>query len=418
MKNAIATQIKNFFLPEPPNRSGIYSFRREKNGAITRFHLRVEKNGEGMLLANSSIAARLSASGTLIAKMLLEGKTQNEIETEVRKQFRKVPDQLLSEDIDRVWQFIESLSNPDDTYPIFNLQDPALEPPRDLMAPLHAQIPVVSSEKTKTILQKLWDAGIPHVTFEVLKESSSDETVRCVQYAEDIGMICGVRASGTWFQQPDVMKSLALAGIDYVVVPIVSAAKEKHDRIFGERDFEKAQQCINDCKRWEICGVVEVGISHENRKEVADLFTMLESKGILNVHCFAVAEPVEKGLTGVEIIQTAVDVLSTASQLQMRVIWLPAVSRAGSLSEVLQAGPRTAGDVSVLVDAEGNVYPSRGPRTAAGNVLNTPWKTIWDSDVFRNYRYRVQSNTHCSICPGLEICAADCPGDPQGWDSV
>ena len=102
----------------------------------------------------------------------------------------------------------------------------------------------------------------------------------------------------------------------------------------------------------------------------------------------------------------------------MRLIWLPPVSRSTSLEEVIKGGPRTAGDVSIFVDAEGNVYPSRGPKVCAGNVLKDSWKTIWNSEVFRGYRERVESNTHCNICPGMEICAADCPGDSKGWDTV
>jgi hypothetical protein len=27
----------------------------------------------------------------------------------------------------------------------------------------------------------------------------------------------------------------------------------------------------------------------------------------------------------------------------------------------------------------------------------------------------VESDTHCGQCPGLAICAADCPRAPAGW---
>ena len=37
------------------------------------------------------------------------------------------------------------------------------------------------------------------------------------------------------------------------------------------------------------------------------------------------------------------------------------------------------------------------------------------SEVYEAYRRRVQTDTHCDECPGLAICAADCPRTPLGW---
>jgi radical SAM protein with 4Fe4S-binding SPASM domain len=414
--NITFERLKKYLVPIiRVDRSGVYSFRREKGGAITRFHLRIEKNGYGMLLANSSVACRLSPSGTLIAELLLANKNDQEIETEIRKNFRGTQDEQLKHDIERLKGFIETLSTPDDTYPIFNLQDPALEPPRRLIAPFHAQLSTGSPEKVNSILQKLWDAGIPHVTFQA-NGSSLDESIRNVQRAEDIGMICGIRATGSWLQQPEVMKRLALAGIDYIIAPVASLNPETHNKIFGDGDYQHAFNAFKHCIQWEVCPVAEVAVSKQNRNEISELLTALESKGIHNVHCFVAAEPLPDGLASTEIIQAAVDILAAASNLAIRIIWLPPISRTTNLQEVIKAGPRTAGDVSIFVDPDGNVYPSRGPKTYAGNVLKDSWKSIWNSEVFRKYRDRVESNTHCEICPSMEICAADCPGDPRGWD--
>jgi radical SAM protein with 4Fe4S-binding SPASM domain len=412
-------RLKKYLVPIiGEDRSGVFSFRREKGGAITRFHLRIEKNGYGMLLANSSVACRLSPSGTVIAKLLLENKNENEIEAEIRKNFRSIPDEQLKGDVKHLKEFIDTLATPDDTYPIFNLQDPALEPPRSLIAPFHAQMNTGSAEKVNPILRKLWDAGIPHVTFQADSRSSIDEAIQNVQRAEDIGMICGIRASGSWLQQSEVMKRLALAGIDYIVAPVASLSPENHDKVFGDGDYQHALQSFKDCIQWEICPVVEVAVSKQNRQEISELLKTLESNGMHNVHCFVVTEPLSDGLAGTEIIQTAVDILAVGSNLAMRIIWLPPVSRTTNLQDVIKAGPRTAGDVSIFVDSDGNVFPSRGEKVRAGNVLNDPWKSIWSSEVFRKYRDRVESDTHCSICPGMEICAADCPADPKGWDLV
>src|SRR5262245_3756189 len=146
-------------------KAGIYHYRREADGNVTRFHLRVEEDGTGLLLANSSVAAKLSASGVAIAEMLLEGKTENEIRAEIHKRFRDVDDKLFDSDLLKLKSFIETLANPTDHYPIFNLNDSAVSTPHSLLAPFHAELPVMSANKVIALLDKLWSSGTVHVTF-------------------------------------------------------------------------------------------------------------------------------------------------------------------------------------------------------------------------------------------------------------
>ena len=85
------------------------------------------------------------------------------------------------------------------------------------------------------------------------------------------------------------------------------------------------------------------------------------------------------------------------------------------LGEQVCRGPRCGGDTAVRVEPDGAVIPARGPYASAGNLLEDDWETIERSEVFQRYRRRVESDTHCDECPGLAICAADCPREPAGW---
>jgi radical SAM protein with 4Fe4S-binding SPASM domain len=120
-------------------------------------------------------------------------------------------------------------------------------------------------------------------------------------------------------------------------------------------------------------------------------------------------------LSGPEIIQAAALVHELAESSDVRYVWQPPVHKRGSLARILEDGPRTAGDISIHVDENGRVYPARGAMVPAGNLLQDPWERIWGNEVFRKYRQRVESSTRCDVCPGLAVCAADCPADPQGW---
>jgi radical SAM protein with 4Fe4S-binding SPASM domain len=61
------------------------------------------------------------------------------------------------------------------------------------------------------------------------------------------------------------------------------------------------------------------------------------------------------------------------------------------------------------------VIPARGPYQSPGNIVKESWKTIAKRAVYMDYRRRLEADTHCPTCPGLAICAADCPRNPQGW---
>ena len=86
-----------------------------------------------------------------------------------------------------------------------------------------------------------------------------------------------------------------------------------------------------------------------------------------------------------------------------------------SPADQVRRGPRAGGDVTIRVLPGGDVLPPRGGSEPAGNLLNDSWDEIWGSPVFRRFRQRVEANTKCPQCPGLAICAGDCPADPGGW---
>lgn len=404
-------------LPEAPGKTkaGIYHFRREEGGNVTRFHLRVDPEGSGMLLANSSVAVRLSPSGVAMAKAILEGMDKNQISLHIQQNFRGATEQAVRDDLEKVQGFISTLSNPEDNYPIFNLDDPALIPSH-LLAPFHAQMPVGSPGTVNPLLTKLWDAGILHVTFAATASGSKEDAVLNIERAEDIGMITGLRGPASWIHTGDLLQRVAAAGVDYITVPVVSSHASEQDAILGMGDFENLQRFFADCRKLEVCPVAEIPLLASNVQKLPELLSWLESRGVKNVFYYAVAADQQpQGLGSTPIIQAALDVEELSHHSTVRYVWLAPVSAKGELRQVVENGPRCAGDVSIRVELDGMVYPARGPMVPAGNLLAQTWNQIWNHKVFQRYRERIEAPTRCSVCPGLAICAADCPGDSKGW---
>jgi radical SAM protein with 4Fe4S-binding SPASM domain len=417
--------LKEFFrisFPERPAlpKPGIYHFRREAGGKITRFHLRVEEDGSGVLLANASIAARLSPTGVMIAKSRLEGIAYPVIAKNIKDSFYGATESEIESDVRRITKIIGSMANLEDNYPVFNLDDPSVAPPRSLIAPFHAQMPVGSPDTLNSLLEKLWNGGILHVTFQANSQSSGDDAVRNVERAEDLGMISGVRAFPEWFLQSELFRRLAMAGVDFITMPAISANAEKQDALFGEGNFAALTQCLQECKQWEVTPVLEIPIHRENVNDLEVTLNEFSAKGVKNVFYYAIADgganPSALEASGPEMILAASLVEQISHRSDVRYVWLPAIRSSANLRDLIEAGPRTAGDVSIRVEADGSVYAPRGPRTPAGNLNRESLSEIWKKDAFRRYRERIQSPTHCDICPGLDICAADCPANPDGFD--
>ncbi|HUM68826.1 MAG TPA: hypothetical protein PLK31_08275, partial [Chloroflexota bacterium] len=108
------TQLRRWLIPHWGKDTqaiapGLYHFMRASDGLYTRFHLRVEPDGRGLLLANAAAAARLSPTGVLMAKGLLEEQEEQEIVTAVQSRFRGASPDMVQADLQRVSGIIHTL---------------------------------------------------------------------------------------------------------------------------------------------------------------------------------------------------------------------------------------------------------------------------------------------------------------------
>lgn len=409
---------------EAPVKPGLYHAMHETDQAFARFHLRVENDGTGMLIANAMAAAKLTATGVMIAKGLLEGKDRDEILTDLKQHFGGAQENVMRADIEKMNDLIEQIKAPGDSYPVFNLEDAATSPYSSaLIAPLQASVPAGPPAQIVPILDRLWEVGIPHVV--ILGDTETDPAylIRAVEHAEDLGMIAGVRSRASELDDEGFLADLRQAGIDHITFPYAAGDAAIHDALCGDGDFAAAERLLTWLEENQISAVAEVPLVQATLDVLEETVTALQVKGADNLSF--VAYPTtdaalaaqERIFTGEGMAQVATTVEETANLAQARFMWNPPVARDPTvpLTEQVLAGPRCSGDVAMKVELNGNVVPPRGTYRSAGNLLESSWDSIWDDPVFKSYRERVEAPTRCEVCPGLTICAADCPRDPQGW---
>lgn len=412
--------------PPEPIPPGLYPFVREQSGRYSRFHLRVDPGGEGLLVANATAVARLSASGVVIANRLLEDVEEEVILNDLQQRFEGAAPGQLQQDIDQMRQLLNQLADPGDLYPLFNLEDPTVSPfNAQLMPPVAATLPsgIADPAHLATIVDKLWYAGIPHLTIQVPGLPDGHHLVDLVRHAEERGLICGISGRASDLLAQPLLDDLAQAGLDHVTAYYASADPALHDGLFGPGDHRAAQELFSQTQALEIADVAHVPLIEPTMAGLEETLASLLDLQVPNAAFYAIATTAESpghAISAQAMPQVASTVESTASLARVRFLWEPPVSRLEgvSLLEQVRAGPRCSGDMAIRVEVDGSVIPPRGPYQTAGNLLFSEWPAIWGHPAFRRYRERVERPTRCTICPGLAICAADCPREPAGWSQV
>ncbi len=401
---------------------GLYHFLREVEGANTRFHLRVDSNGSGVLVANATAAARLHPSGAIIAKAILEGESDAEIVAKLQRTYRGVSSAQASDDVRRVRAILHDLETRGGDHPILNLIDPSFAPDvAPLEKPLSADVPLADAEVIVPILDRLWEEGIPHVTLVAPAGFKRASLVRAIERAEDLGMIAGVRVGGAGLADEAFVAELAATGVDHVNLLYLSSDAEVHDGVAGRGDHAAAVRAFETIRAHEVCPVAEVALIEPTLDGLEETVESLNDAGVDNVAFFALATELaghEPGpLDAAQLLQAARMIEEYADSLSMRHLWYPPrqFAEGPPLAEQVCQGPRTSGDHAIRVESDGAVFAARGPWQSMGNLLHDSWETIAAGAIYAAYRKRVQTDTHCDACPGLAICAADCPRAPTGW---
>jgi radical SAM protein with 4Fe4S-binding SPASM domain len=405
--------------------SGLYHYQRESDGTYTRFHLRVEPDGQGMLLANASAAARLSPTGVMMAHELLNGRSPDDVLSDVKKSTKGADSDTIQADVSRVAGLLNTLAAPGDNYPIINFDEIRINIfQSQLMAPLEAALPLAGPEKLIPILNILWDIGIPHVTFLMPENPDTDHLVRAVERAEDLGLIAGVRGRATDLMQENLIHDLAMAGVDHVTVLYAAADEDTHDALVGAGDHALMADLYQSIEENEISAVAEIPLVSSTTATLRQTIDQLLAAGVHNFSFFAIAaldgmtETEQAGALAAQAMpQTADWVEEIAESADVRFLWQPPVQRDPrvSLAEQVRQGPRCAGDAAVRVEPDGSVIPPRGPYLSAGNILTDEWQVIWKNEAFKRYREQVIAPNRCLDCPGLIICEADCPREQSSW---
>jgi len=405
--------------PEAETRPGLRHFGREVDGRSVRYHLRVDPDGGGILLANASEGVSLSETGTLIAEGLLDGAAEATVVARLRHAYGGLTRARALEDVRRVAAVIESLARPSAAYPMRSVAVPGASiQSRRLRAPLSADLVLPSARQGKALLDHLWNAGVPQVTFVVEPGAPTDRLVELVEAAEDLGLITGVRARASDLGE-EMLRALVEAGIDHVDLHWAGPDAAMHDAHFGAGDHARVEAAFALCHDLEVCPVAVMPLIDASLELLEGVGPALASLGVQVVVAFALVDLSGEGeaLAPRQIPQLATTLEEQAERHGLTLIWAAPLERFphAPISEQLARGPRAAGEGAVRVLADGVVLPPADEAHPIGNLLTDRWERIFAHPSFSHLRERVDAAPRCDACPGLDLCATGCPRDPASW---
>jgi radical SAM protein with 4Fe4S-binding SPASM domain len=69
--------------------------------------------------------------------------------------------------------------------------------------------------------------------------------------------------------------------------------------------------------------------------------------------------------------------------------------------------------ITACVGPNGDVYPCQSYFESLGNILTTPWDTIWRNPLAEKLRRREYVEEKCKDCGQLQVCGGGCPLELQ-----
>ena len=212
-------QIKSIFFDKaqvlPP---GLYNYQSPKDSDYQyRLHLRIEPDGEGLLILNASTVLHLNRTATEYAYHLIKQTPRPEVIKSITKRYQ-ISFADVTKDFDNFIDRIETLISTPDLDPVTYLDFERSTPYKDFpVAPYRLDCALtyklsgkeeiglspkervkreLTQDEWKEILQKAWRAGIPHVIFTGGEPTLRPELIELIIAAENLGMVTGLSTDG------------------------------------------------------------------------------------------------------------------------------------------------------------------------------------------------------------------------------
>ena len=201
-----------------------------------RLHLRVEPDGEGILVVNAATVLHLNQTATEFAYHLIQGKDNVEIVDAMSDRY-EVTREVLMRDVQQFIDQILYLGRQNDLSPSATIGFESHVFDKNLTAPLRIDCCLtyrelsdgednqlaaneLTTEDWKTLLTRLYNTGIPHVVFFGGEPTLRSDLTELMAFTEQLGLVSGLVSSDPNLKDSANLLPLIEAGLDHLTYSI------------------------------------------------------------------------------------------------------------------------------------------------------------------------------------------------------
>lgn len=354
-----------------------------------RLHLRIEEDGQGVLLVNASTVLHLNQTAAEYAYHFIKKSPLDKIRDEIYSRY-SISRKKIEQDYKEFEQQIEALITTNDLDPVlslgFDTQTPYLEnlsAPYRLDCALTYQLPdgantesaptkrverELTTTEWKQIIDTAWEAGIPHIVFTGGEPTLREDLPELIEYAELKGQVTGLITNGIKLGDTRYLNKILQAGLDHTMIILEPDEKSSWESLSS---FAYWTETLNE----DIFVAAHLTLNNSNIDHSFELLDKLTEAG---VSAISLSEN-DKSLTDQLLIAR-----EYVDDLDIELVWdLPVpYSNLNPVALELEMEDSTpfpdgAGKGWLYVEPDGDVLPSQGINQVLGNILKDEWDSIW-----------------------------------------
>ncbi|MBN1310087.1 MAG: radical SAM protein [Anaerolineae bacterium] len=346
-----------------------------------RMHLRLHKNGSGILVVNAATVLQLNPTAAEYAYHFIQGTLPDEVARQVAARYRVAKD-VARCDYQSFIERIRTLVEMPDLDPVSYLDFERVAPySADLTAPLRLdcaltyQLPPgaqansaptkrvdreLTTEEWETILDKAWEAGIPHVTFTGGEPTLRDDLPELIAHAEKNGQVSGLLSDGVKLADKHYLETLLQTGLDHLLLVL-------------QPDNKASWKAIETIIPEDLFTTVHLTLTPQNVDKGVDVLERLSRLDVENLSLSTSDASLKDALSG---LQDKAAVLGLSLKFDLPVPYSTEHPVAFETAE--DDVPEGAGKAWLYVEPDGDVLPAQGMADKVlGNLLRDPWNKIY-----------------------------------------
>jgi hypothetical protein len=383
---ALGLVVIGLLMAEKPNQHGplpaeTHTYKSGPDEPGYRLHLRLLKDGSGILVVNAATVLHLNITAAEYAYHMIKGTSPEEASNQVSKRYR-INQVEAQKDYTEFRDRVQTLIHTPDLDPTTFLDFERIAPhSTELSAPLRLdcaltyRLPVgadVSLAPTKrvdrelttreweTIMDKAWAAGIPHITFTGGEPTLRDDLPDLIAHGEKIGQVTGLLTDGLKLADKIFLDNLLQTGLDHLLFIL-------------DPDNNLSWKALETVIPEDLYTTVHLTVTPNNVRRAEEILKRLARLEVKSLSLGASEDSLHDALHALH---------NRAATLGLTLRWdlpVPYSSENPVAHETIEDQvPSGAGKAWLYVEPDGDVLPTQGEgEKILGNFLNDPWEKIY-----------------------------------------